>query len=1367
MNPTCAAALSFVFGLCAFLTTLRGQEGGSAASQRRMVAAAIPADVAIVFVQAPKGTRVYSDTHHQDYGEQTRFEFGGLKPGKTYLTEFTVTFPSRKKVSRLFYLAGGQQFTLVFRETQEARPTLALQRAHALNSLGMGTLEPSLHARFSDDNQYLITWSKDRLDTRLWDTNNGRLLRIFQTPDESSSLFPRTIIRCGIDATKQEIIAEAMSWGIERFRWNMRTGMPHARNKDSVFAPEQGSFIDYSASSNQALLDCDDGVWIYDVEKRRRHTRLGGHGFGQSYFFAGANSSYACKLDFDAGTLTIRASRNGAQLHRLAIPQVEKKFAPGGINRGTNWNIDNTGQFLFLGRRMLPQSAWRHKDSCLVVDIDAGETSSISDTQLQELVRLVRPNGIATDESSFWVAAQMSQSTKSIAVGNCIFSWPNLDFSVRLEPPWSYVPMAFSSNGERVVYCRDASNDAGPQFMICEASTGRCQCVTVGGTDGVSSLLLSEKTGDLWVGDESKAVLHRFDLESASPKAPVIFRPVRFRERMLVDGANPLSVPALVNDQQLVWFDEIFNRNTGQCQFSFKQRLERMPDRPPASVDSRRGISLDVFFDNSYDSIASHDGTLLAFESTQRGLPGGQNGYKGITLWDIGTRSLARELIQSGRPLAWRPDQKAIVYADRDSLSGIVNLSNESMSRKRDDDLLMQFFGPRLQACFSPDGTRLAVSGTALRRKDGRFFKNEEELFAELFPLGLSQARMAVKDMSRSRVEIWDGEMRVRLRTIETVRPVFSVAFSPDSRLLAYSAGNEIVVVSEQGYVMRTFSTHSGNVGHLVWNADSRRLLSASVDGTIGLWDVGTGDELARLVSLNPYLPPTAKELRNNEAPEVPLPAPRTRLHRTGRSGAEQGSRFISALHPPPPTSGADVDALRPPAPGGEAPGVGEGNDEYELSRSLVQDWLVVTPDGLFDGSLDARQRVGFRVGDGLTIVPVDQFFQDFYRPGLWSELWQGERPMPSVNFGGSHPPKVTLVTRIDTQKVETQTVTIVAEVTDQGGGFRTPWLRHNGVVIAATLPYEIRSNGIRQPFAVTLVDGENQLEIVSASKDGSWESEPATISLQFASPTKQPALHVVAVGINQYAGGLKLNYSVQDAQALADLFKRRGPQIFSDVHVRVLSDAEAPRDSILKAITNVKAVPQDVLVLFLSGHGRTIGQRYYFLPFEFRDEPQTEIDEDVRNSGIPNDALIDQVKKVAALKRLIIYDTCQSGGALGLPGKEALSGTAKAMEEIARAGTWLIAAASSTKNAHEHKDLKHGLLTYSLLAGAAAVEHGPLRRDYHTEEPFITVRNWLGFAKGRVPKLGKDHLNIEQSIELHGSIGNFPVLPAVKRSMP
>lgn len=94
-----------------------------------------------------------------------------------------------------------------------------------------------------------------------------------------------------------------------------------------------------------------------------------------------------------------------------------------------------------------------------------------------------------------------------------------------------------------------------------------------------------------------------------------------------------------------------------------------------------------------------------------------------------------------------------------------------------------------------------------------------------------------------------------------------------------------------------------------------------------------------------------------------------------------------------------------------------------------------------------------------------------------------------------------------------------------------------------------------------------------------------------------------------------------------------------------------------------------------------------------------------------------------------------------------------------------MLAAAKSDMKAHEHDDLKHGLLTYTLLAGAGAIEHGPLSKRASSEQPWITVRNWFGFAQDMVPPLAKVYFDEGgQAVELKGSHANFPVLQSGKR---
>src|SRR5204862_1732683 len=112
--------------------------------------------------------------------------------------------------------------------------------------------------------------------------------------------------------------------------------------------------------------------------------------------------------------------------------------------------------------------------------------------------------------------------------------------------------------------------------------------------------------------------------------------------------------------------------------------------------------------------------------------------------------------------------------------------------------------------------------------------------------------------------------------------------------------------------------------------------------------------------------------------------------------------------------------------------------------------WLVCTPEGLFDGSAGGRNLVSYRVGGGLNVVPVDRFFKDFYRPGLLASVIKGENPKPEVDFASQTPPKVHITSPKAGGDVDDATVEVVVEAEDQGGGVQVPWLKHNGVRVAA-----------------------------------------------------------------------------------------------------------------------------------------------------------------------------------------------------------------------------------------------------------------------------------------------------------------------------
>jgi WD40 repeat protein len=56
------------------------------------------------------------------------------------------------------------------------------------------------------------------------------------------------------------------------------------------------------------------------------------------------------------------------------------------------------------------------------------------------------------------------------------------------------------------------------------------------------------------------------------------------------------------------------------------------------------------------------------------------------------------------------------------------------------------------------------------------------------------------------------------------------------------------------------------------------------------------------------------------------------------------------------------------------------------------KDWLVVSPDGFFDGSKGGRRNVSYRRPGTLQLVDDEATLQGFHRPGLMGLLLKGQR---------------------------------------------------------------------------------------------------------------------------------------------------------------------------------------------------------------------------------------------------------------------------------------------------------------------------------------------------------------------------------------
>jgi WD40 repeat protein len=438
------------------------------------------------------------------------------------------------------------------------------------------------------------------------------------------------------------------------------------------------------------------------------------------------------------------------------------------------------------------------------------------------------------------------------------------------------------------------------------------------------------------------------------------------------------------------------------------------------------------------------------------------------------------------------------------------------------------------------------------------------------------------------------------------------------------------------------------------------------------------------------------------------------------------------------------------------------------------KDWLVVTPEGLFDGSQGGRERVHFRVGKGLTVLPVDHFLPDYWMPGLLATVWAGERPVPQRDFPVAGPPEVRFLAPKGSARTDQESITVEVEATDEGGGIAGPFLTQNGARLRDVQAEEATPKGVRRTFKVRLVEGKNVLAVNAATKDMAVESTPASLTVVYDKPVVKSQLWVVAVGVSKYAQkDAELRFAAQDASSLLRLFTERGRPLYAAIHDTLLVDDKATAEGLRQALEAArKAHERDTFVLFLSGHGASVGGRYYFLPADFRSQPGQSQEDDVRKQGVAVDELAALLRQVPALKKVLILDTCNAGAALKilekLRGKADPGQLKKEAERVYRGeGIYVIAAAADKQEAKEEKELGHGVLTYTLLAAFAAVEGGPLKGEPlrpGARDEAVDVLEWFGYAGKRMPDLMKKYFDRYQDpVVATERGGSFPILPAPK----
>lgn len=222
----------------------------------------------------------------------------------------------------------------------------------------------------------------------------------------------------------------------------------------------------------------------------------------------------------------------------------------------------------------------------------------------------------------------------------------------------------------------------------------------------------------------------------------------------------------------------------------------------------------------------------------------------------------------------------------------------------------------------------------------------------------------------------------------------------------------------------------------------------------------------------------------------------------------------------------------------------------------------------------------------------------------------------------------------------------------------------------------------------IPLHPGENVISVCAYNERGIRSAYEKIVVTSRQKPSTSN-LFFLALAVNDYPGEWRLWRSVEDARALETVLVWQREKLFKEVRTRMLLDGEATNLNFNAAIHDfirLNNKPEDVVVIFLSGHGIMYNERYYFITHEAhpKKKPYNGLNWKHFEEAIQKD--LDYISKI-----VIINDTCYSAA---LTKRQRVDDRELFRELSQGSGVYHISSTSSREEA------KEGLFVKVLLEG-------------------------------------------------------------------
>lgn len=435
------------------------------------------------------------------------------------------------------------------------------------------------------------------------------------------------------------------------------------------------------------------------------------------------------------------------------------------------------------------------------------------------------------------------------------------------------------------------------------------------------------------------------------------------------------------------------------------------------------------------------------------------------------------------------------------------------------------------------------------------------------------------------------------------------------------------------------------------------------------------------------------------------------------------------------------------------------------------RDWIAWTPQGYYACSGQGERLIAWQVpaaaGKVPQVHPAERFRASMYQPALLKYV------VPSGDLSKA----MAMAQKYDKALVQTTSVAdvIPPEVALDGFGDAEVKIDKDAVTVRAT------AKGAKHPITAMrlLVDGRpfmgaagvKRFDAPRQEAEASWEVRltPGThtfaviadspvskgmskvgVAVKPGEPPK-PNLYVLAMGVSEYPGKLKLNYCATDAELLAKAFKERSKSVFNSIEVKVLTDKQATKKGILDGLDWLKSkmTAQDVGIVSFSGHGTRdplFGQ-FYLCPFDM--DPR---DQDFA-TYVSGKLFKERLENIPG-RLVAILDACHSG--IVAESERPLAQPDGLVRDLTAedSGVIVMCASAGRELAIETKLTKAGFYTFGLVEGLSG--HGDVDGD-----GVVYIHELDMYASARVRQLSTGRQN--PTLGRPSAVRPFPVAKVEK----